>query len=76
VRVITVPQRDPSVLGRVVAPHRRTPVRTKHEREQIGLEGDRLHVGHAREYEAALKHAQVLRSSGRHRRASSLSIVH
>ncbi len=47
--------------------HRRAPIRTEHKRQETGLEGNRMNVGHAREEEAPLEHAQVLMSSGRHR---------
>jgi hypothetical protein len=43
------------------------PIRTEHKREETGVEGSRTNVGHAREGEAPLEHAQVLVSSGRHR---------
>ena len=47
VRLLTIPQRGPCVVRCVVAPYRRTSVRTEYERKQFGFSGDRESVGRA-----------------------------
>ena len=67
VRLVTIPQRGPCVVRCVVAPYRRTSVRTEYERKQFGFSGDLESVGRALEGEPALEHPQFLRSVNGHR---------
>jgi hypothetical protein len=67
VRLVTIPQRGPCVVRCVVAPYRRTSVRTEYERKQFGFSGDLESVGRALEGEPALEHPQLLRSVNGHR---------
>lgn len=62
VRLVTIPQRGPCVVRCVVAPYRRTSVRTEYERMQFGFSGDLGSVGRALEGEPALEHPQFLRT--------------
>ena len=51
VRLVAVPQRHPSVVGRILASHASSAVRAAHDREHLAITGD-LDVRHRVRYRA------------------------
>jgi hypothetical protein len=68
VRLVAVPQRHPSVVGRVLASHACSAVRSAHDREHVAITGGLDVRYRALQYVSTLKHPQGLMISDRHQR--------
>jgi hypothetical protein len=66
VRLVTIPQRHPGVVGRILASHASSAVRAAHEREHLAIPGDLDVRYRALQYVPALQHPQRLMISDRH----------
>ncbi len=68
VRLVAIPQRHPSVVGRILASHASSAVRAAHDREHFAITGDLDVRYRALQYVSTLQHPQRLMISDRHQR--------
>jgi len=68
VGLVAIPQRHPSVIGRILASHASSAVRAAHDREHLAITGDLDVRYRALQYVSTLQHPQRLMISDRHRR--------
>jgi hypothetical protein len=68
VRLVAIPQRHPSLVGRILASHARSAVRAAHDREHLAITGDLDVRYRALQYVPTLQHPQHLMISNRHQR--------
>jgi hypothetical protein len=68
VRLVAIPQRHPSVVGRILASHASSAVRAAHDREHLAITGDLDVRYRALQYVSTLQHPQRLMISDRHQR--------
>jgi hypothetical protein len=66
VRLVAIPQRHPSVVGRILASHASSAVRAAHDREHLAVTGDLDVPYRALQYVSTLQHPQRLMISDRH----------
>jgi hypothetical protein len=68
VRLVAIPQRHPSVAGRILVSHASSAVRAAHDGEHLAITGDLDVWCHALQDVPALQHPQRLMISDRHQR--------